>query len=363
MIKRLLLLLIVIVLIFGGLFGWKYLQIRQAMQSRKPPPPPVVAVTRVAQEKWQPYLSAVGSLTAVAGIDISNEIAGKVTAIHFESGNAATQGQLLIELDTSSDEAELDGLLANQRLAKIRFNRLTKLLSSKSVSVSDYDEANALLDEAKALVIAKRVQIDKKKIRAPFNGILGIRAVDVGQFLPVGSNIVSLQALDPIYVDFTLPERELSRLKPGQKVELTVQTYPDRQFSGQLTALNPGVEQNSRSIRVRATLENQDRLLRPGMFAQVQVLVGEPRTVLTLPDTAISYNPYGDSVFIVEPAKQGHLVQRKQIETGSARQGRVEIINGLQLDQQVVSAGQVKLRAGMPVTLDDKPAPGERNTP
>jgi membrane fusion protein (multidrug efflux system) len=363
MIKRLLLLLIVIILIFGGLFGWKYLQIREAMQNRKPPPPPVVAVTRVAQEDWQPGLSTVGSLTAIDGIEVSNEVAGKVTAIHLESGHEVKKGELLIELDTSSDEAELEGLLAARRLAQIRFNRLAKLLKSKSVSVSDYDEANALLDEAKAAVIAKRVLIDKKKIRAPFDGVLGISEVDVGQYLPVGSTIVSLQALDPIYADFALPEREFSRLEPGQKIDLTVQTYPGQHFAGVLTALNPGIEQNSRSIRIRATLENPDRKLRPGMFAQVKVLVGEPHTVLTLPDTAISYNPYGDSVFLVETTKQGHVVKRKQIETGAKRQGRVEIIKGLEPGQQVVSAGQVKLRAGMPVSLADKPAPGERNTP
>jgi membrane fusion protein (multidrug efflux system) len=360
MIKRLFLLLLTITLIFGGLFGWKYRQIQQATLDRTPPPPPVVAVTTVRQLQWQPYLSAVGSLIATAGIDVSNEVAGKVTSIHFESGESATQGQLLIELDTAADKAELDGLLASQRLAQLNFNRLSKLLGSKSISISMYDETMALLDEAKAAVIAKRALIDKKKIHAPFTGVLGIRKIDIGQYLPEGSAIVPLQSLDPIYIDFSVPERRLSDLKPGQTVVLKVQAYPEKKFTGKITAFDPGVDPVTRTLKVRAILDNRSHRLRPGMFAGAQVLVAQPRTVLTLPDTAITYNPYGSSVFLVLPGERGRIVQRRQIVTGETRQGRVEIIRGLKAGDQVVSAGQIKLRNGMPVTLDEKPAPGER---
>jgi membrane fusion protein (multidrug efflux system) len=360
MIKRLFLLLLIITLIFGGLFGWKYQQIRQATLERTLPPPPVVAVTTVRQMQWQPYLSAVGSLIAVAGIDVSNEVAGKITAIHFKSGEPATQGQLLIELDTAADKPELDGLLASQRLAQLNFNRLSKLLGSKSISISRYDETMALLDEAKAAVIAKRALIDKKKIHAPFTGILGIRKVDIGQYLPEGSAMVPLQSLDPIHMDFSVPERRLSDLKPGQTVELEVQAYPEERFTGKITAFDPGVDKGTRTLKVRATMDNPSHRLRPGMFAGIRVLLSRPRTVLTLLDTAITYNPYGSSVFLVLPGEGGNVVQRRQILTGETRQGRVEITQGLEAGDRVVSAGQVKLRNGISVILDEKPAPGER---
>jgi membrane fusion protein (multidrug efflux system) len=216
------------------------------------------------------------------------------------------------------------------------------------------------LAQAKAAVGAKLAVMAKKQIHAPFSGKLGIRQVDAGQLLAAGSAIVPLQTLDPIYVDFMLPERHLASLAPGQKLALTVQAYPGKTFSGQITAINPGIDAGTRSIKIRATLANTEQILRPGMFADVQILLKDKKLVLTLPDTAITYNPYGDSVFVVESGKQGLIVQLKQIVTGETRAGRVEIVKGLSADERVVSAGQVKLRNGMAVTLATKPAPGER---
>jgi membrane fusion protein (multidrug efflux system) len=360
MIKRLFVVLLLLGAIFGGL-GWlKYQQIQRTMSGRKPPPPPVVAVTEVREVSWQPYLSAVGSVVAVAGISVSNEVGGVVRSIHFESGQPISKGKPLIDLDATADRAELAGLQAARRLAQIKFKRAAKLLPERSMSQADYDEAKATLDGAEALVSAKQALIEKKRILAPFDGVLGIRQVDPGQYLPEGSAIVPLQALNPVYVDFSLPERHLSILQSGQVVSVTVQAWSEASFEGRITALNPGIDAGTRSVRVRATLDNPHQRLRPGMFAEVRVILPQRQSVLTLPDTAITYNPYGSSVYVVESGDQGNRVQRRQVETGEVRNGRAEVRSGLKAGERVVSAGQVKLRNGMTVTLDDKPAPGER---
>ncbi len=361
MIKRLFLILFLSGLILGGLFGWKFYQGKQAQSQMQAPPPAVVAVTEVKREQWQPYLNSVGSLVAVAGVDVSNEIAGIVKAFYFESGQAVRKGQLLIELDTSTDDAELQGLLAEQQLAQVRFERSERLIGKQFISKSDYDLSRAQLAQAQSAVKAKQSVIAKKHIRAPFNGKLGIRLVDVGQYLAEGSAIVPLQMLDPIYVDFTLPEQHLAGLVIGQQLTLTVQAYPDMSFKGAISAINPAIDIETRSIKLRATLPNAEQILRPGMFANVQVLSSRMQDVLTLPDTAITYNPYGDSVFVVESGEQGLTVQRRLVETSETRKGRVQIIKGLQAGERVVSAGQVKLRNDMPVRIDDQPAPGERD--
>jgi membrane fusion protein (multidrug efflux system) len=360
MIKRILLIITLSVLIFGGLFGWKFYRDRQAQSQMQAPPPVVVAVTEVKREQWQPYLTSVGSLVAVSGIDVSNELAGTITAIYFESGQSVKKGQLLITLDTSTDEAELKGLQADAQLAQVRFERYEKLIGKQFISRSDYDQSRAQLAQAQSAVKAKLSVIAKKRIRAPFDGKLGIRLVDIGQYLAEGSAIVPLQKLDPIYVDFTLPEQHLGGLAIGQKMTVTVQAYPGKLFNGTISAMNPLIDIGTRSIKLRATLANPEQILRPGMFADVQVLSSRKQDVLTLPDTAITYNPYGDSVFVVESGEQGLTVQRRQVKTGETRRGRVQIVEGLKAGERVVSAGQVKLRNDMPVRIDDRPAPGER---
>lgn len=362
MFKRILIIALFCTAILGGLFGFKFYQIKQATSQVQLPPPPVVAVTDVKPENWPYSLSAVGSLVAVAGVDVSTERSGKVKALHFESGQPVKQGQLLLELDADTDIAEQQGLQAEQHLAQLRFERSVKMLEKKFISKSDFDQNRALLDEATAVVAAKRAVIDKKQIRAPFSGELGIRKVDLGQYLAEGAAIVSLQKLDPIFLDFSLPERHISQLSAGQQVVINIQAYPDKKFSGQIVAISPAVEQDTRSLKVRASLANKEKLLHPGMFAQVQVVSGQQQQVLTLPDTAITYNPYGNSVFLVEKGEKGLTVQNRQVLTGQSREGRVEVIEGLQAGDRVVSAGQVKLRNGMPVTLDSKPAPGERES-
>ncbi len=359
MIKRLSIILIFSGLIFGSLFAFKFYQ-QQANSQFKPPPPAVVAVTEVIQVEWQSSLTTIGDLVAVSGVSVSNEIAGIVKAIHFDSGQNVKKGQLLIELDTETDLAEQNGLLAQQRLAQIQYTRSKKLSSRNLVSKSDYDQNLALLDKAIASVKTKQTLIEKKRIRAPFSGSLGIRKVNLGQYLISGASIVTLQQLSPIYIDFQIPERYLSHLKLEQQVNLNVQAYPDRIFKGFISTISPLIEKSTRSVQIRATLPNADHLLRPGMFAEVKVVSGPGKQVLTLPDTAISYNPYGDFVFIIESGEKGLTVQSRLVKTGMSKEGRVEIVKGLILGEQVVSAGQMKLRNGMLITIDKKPAPGER---
>lgn len=362
MLKRYLIVIVLTVLLLGGLFGFKFYQIHLATSHMPPPPPATVAATSVQQEQWQASLSAIGSLTAVASIDVSSEVAGIVKAIHFDSGQTVKQGQLLVELDASTELAELQGLLAEQQLARLQFDRSSKMIEKKFISAADLDLHRAQLDQAIAAVNSKRAMLDKKQIRAPFSGELGMRQVDLGRFLDKGDAIVSLQQLNPIFLDFTLPERHVGKLTIGQTIDVSVQAYPGRNFSGRIQAINPSLEANSRSLKLRASLDNVDKSLHPGMFAQVQIGSGQAVPVLTLPDTAITYNPYGNSVYLIVSTPQGLSVQSRQIETGQSRNGRVEIVSGLSAGDRVVSAGQVKLRNGMPIVIDDKPAPGERET-
>lgn len=362
MTKRIFSVVFLALLLLGGLFGFKFYQIQQATSQIKPPPPAVVAIATVKQAQWLSSLTAVGSLTAVAGVDVSNEVVGKIKAIHFESGQSVKKGQLLVEMDADTDLAELKGLQAELQLAKSQLQRSEKMIVKKYLSQADYDLNQAQLAQALAAVEAKRTRIQKKHIQAPFSGELGMRQVDLGQYLAEGTPIVSLQQLDPIFLDFTIPERYMSQLDKQQDVLATVQAYPDREFNGKLVAISPAVERDIRSLKVRAQMSNKDKLLRPGMFAQVKIESGNSISVLTLPDTAISYNPYGNSVFLIEQTDKGLIVQSRQIVTGQSREGRVEIISGLQAGDRVVSAGQVKLRNGMSVSIDHQPAPGERET-
>lgn len=366
MIKRYALVVLFSAILFGALFGWKFFQINQLIKNTPLPPPPVVAATFVQHEEWEVNLSSVGSLVAVAGIEVSSEVAGKVKAIHFDSDKFVKAGQLLVELDAETDLAELAGLAANRRLAEIKFDRSRELIGRNFIAKSDYDTNKAQLEESSALMAAKQAVIGKKRIVAPFSGKLGMRKVNIGQYLAPGDAISSLQKLNPIYADFTLPEQHLADLKVNQGISVSVQAYPEQVFSGRISAINPGIEENTRAVKIRATLDNKDQLLRPGMFADVRVSLNQNRPVLTLPDTAITYNPYGNSVYIVESAKTdanktaATTVKLVQVTTGEARQGRVEIVKGLHGDERVVSAGQVKLRNGLPVNLDTQPAPGER---
>jgi membrane fusion protein (multidrug efflux system) len=355
--RRLLVVLILLGLVFGGIFGWKMQQAKLAAAQRVAPPPATVALTEVTRADWQPRLTAIGTLVANQGVDVTAEVAGSVREILFESGQPVTAGEVLLRLDDSVDEAELRGLLAERDLAAIKYRRLAKLVKERSVSQADVDEAKAQLDSAEAQVATKRAVIEKKAVTAPFAGRLGIRLVDLGEYLAPGAAIVSLQALDPLVVDFSLPERHLRDIAVGQVVEVQASAVPGETFTGRVSAINPGIDVATRTLRVRATLANPELKLRPGMFVEAASLLPLRQGVVTIPQVAVTYNPYGDAVFVAED-KDGQLTaQRRQVTTGTVQGEQIEIVAGLEPGERVVLAGQVKLRAGQAIQIDNSVLP------
>jgi len=316
-------------------------------------PPAVIAATEVQQESWEPSLRSVGSLVATNGINVSSEVNGIVSDIVFISGQPVEQGQELIKLDASVDKAALEALRAEQRLAEVQFKRAKDLLKKRVSSKSEFQEAEARFDAARARVKQQEEVIKRKVIRAPFAGLAGIRDVDLGQYFQAGSPIVSLQALDPIFVDYTLAERYIARIKPGQIVHVRLDAVPGKVFDGQIIAIDSGIDTGTRTLKVRASLTNQDKVLRPGMFAEVETITDVAKPVLTLPQTAISFNTYGKYVFVINRDDKGELkVKRTAVETGEQHDGRVEVLN-LKSGMQIVRAGLVKLRDNMTVKVDN----------
>jgi membrane fusion protein, multidrug efflux system len=366
MFLRLLLVFLILAALVGALAYMKFEQVTaQIAQFSQPMPPSTVSEVRVGSARWQPQLDAIGNVRAVQGVMVNNEVAGQVNAINFESGDRVSKGQALVQLDTTVDEADLAGLQASLQLAEIKLERNTKLLRDRAVSQGDFDETSAEVSRSRAAVAAKRALIEKKTIRAPFDGVLGIRQVDLGQYLSEGSSIVALEALDPVFVDYRLPERNLAKLAVGQPVQVRVAAYPERVFTGRVQAISPAVDQGTRNVQLRAELPNRDDLLRPGMFAKVATLMPQRDAVLTLPRRAVSFNTYGDSVFVIEeqPAGAGEaaaadtgqgtklVVNRRQITTGDVRGDLVEVRAGLAEGDRVVLAGHQKLRNGVEVQI------------
>lgn len=351
--KKIAFLVLAIVLVFGGLFGSKFLQINNAMSSRKPPPPPVVTTVVVAPQQWEDVLSTVGTINPVLGVVLSNELAGIVSALPVESGEYVNKGDIVIELESSSDQAKLSGLIASEKLALIKFKRLSKLLKSKATSRSSYDEARAQLDVATAAVVEQKSIINKKKIRAPFSGKLGIRQVSLGQYLDKGTQIFPLVSLATTIADFSFPERDFAKLKEHQTVNIKVQAYHNETFEGVIQAINPGIHEDTRTIAVRAIVNNPNEKLRAGMFADVSVVVSIPKPVITLPETTVLYNTYGENVYLVKQKDNKNIAVLQTIQTGKHRHGHVEIISGLTLGDTVVDEGHVKLRNGQNITISN----------
>lgn len=338
------------IVVVAGYVYWQ--KTRQTAQPRGFPPM-VVAATEVSSENWQPLLLSVGSLVATNGIEVSTEVSGIVSEVVFQSGKPVEQGQVLIKLDDSVDVAALEALRAERKLAQIQFNRSKDLFRKKVISKSEFDEAEARYDASKARVRQQEAIVRRKVILAPFSGLAGIRQVDLGEYVDAGNPIVRLEALDPIHVDYTLPERYLTRIQTGQAVTVRLDAIPDRLFSGEVSAINSGVDTGTRTLRVRATLANPDNIMRPGMFAEVENITGEASTVLTIPRTAISFNTYGNFVFVINQTDKGTSVKRTAVELGESREGRV-VVKNLAAGTKVVRAGLVKLRDGAPVKIDNQ---------
>ena len=342
------------------------------------PKPTTVTAEAARLEQWRPELTAIGTLRAIQGVAIAPQAAGDVTAIHFESGDDVEAGALLINIDDSVEQADLANGLAQLKNADSTLARQRTLVAQGNTPQSTVDTAIATRDSAAATVERTRAVIAQKAIKAPFAGRLGLRNVDLGQYVAVGTSLVTLQRLDPIYADFPVPEEALNSMATGQAVRMTVDAIPGRSFAGKIEAIDARVSAESRNVTARAVFANPDRKLLPGMFANLTVTTGEPAAVLTLPRTAIVYSLYGDDVFVVTPAphareqggtsdsggSSGLIVERRLVRVGPARGERIAIEEGLRAGERVVTAGQIKLQAYSPVTLDETPAlPAPAETP
>jgi len=366
MTKRMFIMLMLVAVVFGGVFGfkaWKGYMMGKKMAARGMPPQTVSTIVANYRE-WQPKLHAVGSLHAVRGVDINPEVPGVVAKIHFKQGQDVKQGDLLLKLDASSDTARLQSLKAVAKLARITYRRDLAQFQVKAVSKQTVDTDKANLKQAIANAAEQQAMVNKKFIRAPFSGRLGIRQVDVGQYLNVGAGIVTLQTLDPIYLDFFLPQQTLNAIRVGQQVIARINTWPGLTFSGKVIVINPQVESSTRNIRIRAILKNPMHKLLSGMYATVDVVSGSSQRYITLPQTAIVYNPYGNIVYLAGEkgtGKQGkpRLVAKAVFITiGSTRGDQVAIIKGIKEGDTVITTGQIKLRNGSPILINNAIQPG-----
>jgi membrane fusion protein (multidrug efflux system) len=363
--KRIILTIVGLIVLIGILGGIKGLQISKMVAHGKKfvPPPTTVTTFEVHPESWEPLLTSVGSLEAVQGVMVTAELKGKVENIAFEPGAIVRAGDLLVQQDISSETAQLRASEAAVALAKITLKRTRKLLTEKTVSQSQYDNAEAQYKQTAAQVDNIRATIAKKTIRAPFAGRLGIRLINLGQTLNEGDAIVSLQSFNPIFVNFSLPQQQLAQIRPGLIVRMTTDALPGRTIEGKITAINPAVDAATRNIRVQATAANPGEQLRPGMFVNVSVVLPAQEKVLPIPATAVLYAPYGDSVFIVKEKKSektgrpGKFVRQQFIRLGKKRGDFIAALSGLKEGETIVSTGVFKLRNGQAVVVNNSLAP------
>lgn len=372
--KPMLIMLAIVGLIGAALYGFvtfRTSMIRQFLAAGANPPQAVSVVSAALQE-WRPTLAAVGTFRSVSGADLALEASGVVEKIMFQSGEDVAAGQILLEMRKDTDKARLDSLRAAAELGEINLRRDQAQLKLKAVAQATVDTDLANLKSAKADVAQQEALIAQKTLRAPFAGRLGIRFVDVGQYVAAGATIVTLQALDTLFLDFVLPQQTLSELNVGQEIFATVDAYPGRKFSGKITAINSKVDQASRNVQVRGAFANADRALRPGMFAATEVAIGKAEKHITLPQTAIVYAPYGASVYLAQKPKEpgaketgvkngsekdALVAQQTFVQLGATRGDQVAVLKGLSEGALVVSAGQMKLRNGATITLSKEPSP------
>ena len=358
-----------VVAIFILIGGIKAMQISKMISTPFVIPPMTVSSATVTEEDWPPVLSAVGSISAVQGAVVSTELAGVVAEIRFTNGGIANQGDVLLRLDASSEESQLHTAEADLELARSDLERARELAARKVVSKAELDSAESKFKQKQGTVDNMRAMITKKEVRAPFSGQLGIRQVNVGQMINAGQQVVSLQALDPVYVDFALPQQHLSKLAVGFDAHVHSDILANKDFTGKLTAINSMVDPVTRNVALQATLENHDHALRPGMFVKVDVVLPEKAKTLVIPGSAISYAPYGDSVFVIEKkkdektGKESEMLRQAFVRIGEGRGDLVSITKGLKAGDQVVSTGVFKLRNGMSVTINNDLAPKPQVNP
>jgi membrane fusion protein (multidrug efflux system) len=355
MLKRFAILAIALVVLFGGIAFVKSQQMKGLSAIKKAPPPAVVTSTQATLQSWQPTLKTVGTFYANQNVIIRNELPGTVKRIAFTSGSFVNQGDVLIQLEDTEDQAKLVELKAQQKLAKLDFERFSKLRQSQVVSQAQIDMAEAKLASANAQITSQQVRLSQKAISAPFSGKAGIRNVSVGQYLPVGTEIVQLQDSNPIYLDFNVNAADAQNLTQGASVKAI---SLGKEYSGKIDAIDSALDSTTRLVRVRASFDNPNGTLKTGMSAQLTIAQGTTLQVLTLPRLAISYAPYGDSVFLITKKDDKLSVAQKAVTTGDVIGDKIIIKDGLKADDQVVLTGHVKLRQGMAVTIDNtlKPA-------
>ena len=371
MTKRMVIMLIFAGLLFGGIFGFQAFKAKMVKKfmSSQGIPPQAVSTIQAGEQSWQRQIEVVGTLQAVCGADLAPEVSGLVSKINFKSGDEVKTGTLLVGLDASADLAKLQSLKATADLAEKTYLRDLKQFKEQAISQATLDADAANLKSASAQVAQQQALVDQKSIRAPFAGRLGIRAVDLGQYLNPGAKIVTLQALDPIFVDFYLPQKSIGEVAVGQQVSVKTDAFPDQSFAGTVSAINPKVDTSTRNVAVRAAIRNPKHLLLPGMFATTDIKIGQPKSYVTLPQTSISYNPYGNIVFLVEKnglTKDGKprlTAMQKFVTTGETRGDQVAILKGVKPGDLVVTSGQIKLRNGTPIIVNNAIEPANNPAP
>jgi len=341
---------------------------KMAAYAKMAPPPTAVTTLITKAQTWQPVLSVVGSLKAVQGVQISTDLAGIVSEIAFESGKPIKKGDLLVKLDTKQEEAQLHSAQARLDLAHVNLERKKDLLEKKAAAQADFDSVAAEARMADAAVEECRALIARKTIIAPFDGILGIRQINVGQYLNVGTVIVALESSDPIYAEFAIPQQHIGKIALKKKIRLSANGVSDAEFDGEITAINSLVDETTRNIAVEATLPNAQHQLRAGMFVNVEVLLPEQSGVLTIPASAISYAPYGDSVYIVKEGKDKDGQPQKQaiqqfVKLGASRGDQISVLSGLKEGDEIVTSGVFKLRSNLPVQINNTVQPGNEENP
>lgn len=369
LLRRLLIVIGASIVVIAILAAIKGISIYRMVQGFSQPKPPIsVAAVEARALSWQEQLAAIGTLKAYRGVELTAEVGGTVKSVQFESGQQVEAGQPIIELDSAVEQASLATAEATLGLARVEFERGRNLVARQAISKSEFDRLSAELQKANASVAQLRATLDRKRILAPFPGTIGIRQVDVGAYLSPGTAIATLQDLSTLYVDFFLPEQNAPLLAVGQPVELSVAAFPDERFPGKISAINPKVETTTRNLQVRAELANPEGKLLPGMFANLQVLLPDPQERVVVPETAVSFTLYGNSIYVVvdQPedaenkaaVQEGEprlAVQRRFVQTGERRDGLVVVLDGIQPGEKVVTAGQLKLDDGTPVRIEPDP--------
>lgn len=395
--KRMLIMIGLVLLLILVIAGVKGLMIYKMIKGMKPPPPAVVSTAKASYQEWQPELRAVGSLRAARGSDLALDVAGLVTEVNVKSGDDVKAGEVLLRLRDTEDVAALHQLEAAEALSEVTYERAKQEIAVQVISKADYDQAAADLKTKQAAVAQQQVNVSKKQLRAPFPGRAGIVTINPGTYLNSGTVVVTVQDLDPVYVDFFVPQSQLAEVRAGQNVTLTLDAFKNKSFTGTVNAISPKIDTDTRNVMVEARVPNPEHVLTPGMFVNVSVGIGTQQRYLTLPQTAVVYNPYGETVYVVttkeafdqqqaaaakennsgpdsrpvkaKPAKGPQapadtpVVQQQFVTTGPTRGDQVAVLTGLNEGAEVVSSGQIKLKAGSPIHVDNSVQPADSPNP